>query len=69
MDTNLTADRAALVDREYHWRDILTDPPPGGAKAQLINKAAGVAQYGSYNPRDTWYTHWAPLPTFKKDEA
>lgn len=66
--TKLTSDRAALVDAEYHWREIATDPPPCGVKIQLINKQAGIAQYGTYTRHNDWYTHWAPLPTFPRGQ-
>lgn len=65
MTTRLSNDKAAVVDSAYHWREIATDPPASGAKVQLIRREAGVAQYGTYLASNTWYTHWAPLPTFK----
>ena len=52
------------ADTAYHWRDIASDPPPQGVKLQLIHARYGVAAYGIYNHADYW-THWAPLPTFK----
>ena len=52
------------ADTAYHWRDIACDPPPQGVKLQLIHQRYGVAAYGIYNRNDYW-THWAPLPTFK----
>jgi hypothetical protein len=64
LTTKLTSDNAAVVDSEYYWREISSDPPPTGAKVQLINRRAGVAQYGTYSHKDDWYTHWAPLPVF-----
>jgi hypothetical protein len=67
MTTKLSGDRAAVVDPAYYWREIATDPPPGGAKVQLIRKQAGVAQYGTFGAEAArWYTHWAPLPVFRK---
>ena len=53
-------------DTAYHWRDIASDPPPQGVKLQLINERYGVAAYGTWKPASDW-THWAPLPTFKKE--
>ena len=57
---------ATAADTAYHWRDIATDPPPQGVKLQLINSHYGVATYGRWDRGGDW-THWAPLPTFKKD--
>lgn len=61
MKTN--ADQTVLIDAGYHWRPITKDTPRG-VKMQLINKAAGVALYGTLGPGDPWFTHWAPAPTF-----
>jgi hypothetical protein len=60
-----TNDKAAVVDTGVHWLPIDKDTPRG-TKLQLINRRYGVAQYGMLTTGDTWYTHWAPLPTFKK---
>lgn len=58
-------DRTTVIDPSYHWQPISTAPL--GKKVQLINKAAGVAVYGSVNPlNEQFFTHWAPLPTFVK---
>ena len=54
------------ADTAYHWRDIASDPPPQGVKLQLINERYGVAVYGTWKPASDW-THWAPLPTCKKE--
>lgn len=56
--------KAAVVDELYHWR-LIDQHTPRGQKLQLINKRYGVAQYGTLSTDDRWYTHWAPLPTFK----
>ena len=61
-DTN---NRAATVDTSYHWLPVGPDTPRG-TKMQLINRRFGVAVYGHYVQGST-HTHWAPLPTFKKD--
>lgn len=55
---NSTATVAVAVD--YYWLPIDTDTPKG-VKLQLLGKG-GVAIYGTWNGRDTFYTHWAPLP-------
>jgi hypothetical protein len=62
----LTHDRAAAVDTGTHWLDAKALPPPQGPKMLMIDKALGVAVLGSWRANDGW-THWAPLPTFKKD--
>lgn len=56
----------AAVDNNYFWLPIETCPK--GVKVQLIARKTGVAQYGKLDKDDTYYTHWAPLPKFKKDE-
>jgi hypothetical protein len=56
--------KSAAVDHTYHWIPVGPDTPRG-VKLQLINQAAGVATYGNYTGKEHW-THWAPLPTFKK---
>jgi hypothetical protein len=61
----LTHDRAAVVDSGNHWRDAKEFPPPLSAKMLLIAKSRGVAVLGDWRDADGW-THWAPLPTFKK---
>lgn len=60
-----TNDKAAAVDTSYPWLPIDKDTPRG-TKLQLIRKPAGVAQYGKLGSNDDWFTHWAPLPTFKE---
>jgi hypothetical protein len=60
-----TSDRAATVDTSYHWLPVGPDTPRG-TKVQLIDRKFGVAVYGAYQPGSQW-THWAPLPTFRKD--
>jgi hypothetical protein len=61
----LTYDGAAAVDTGNHWRDAKEFPPPLSAKMLLIDRRLGVAVLGSWRVSDGW-THWAPLPTFKK---
>lgn len=61
----LNGEKTVAIDREYHWREIDKDTPRG-VKLQLINKSAGVAHYSQYMG-DDYFTHWAPLPTFRKN--
>lgn len=35
----------------------------------LINKSAGVAQIGVLHGDGPFYTHWAPLPTWRRRAA
>lgn len=64
MTTKPTHDKQATVNTDWHWLDVHTYPPPLGSKLLLINRAAGVALLGQYTA-DAWWTHWAPLPTFR----
>ena len=66
MSIKTTNDHAATVDSLYHWRPIDKDTPRG-TKLQLINQRSGVATYGQLFGSDSFWTHWAPCPTFKKD--
>jgi len=64
MTSQLDSTGTAAVDHNYFWQPIATCPR--GAKVQLLGKG-GVALYGQYHGKDTFYTHWAPLPKLKKD--
>ena len=56
--------RVALIDKGYHW-NLIDGNSPHGSKMQLVNRRYGVAIYGSISSREQFFTHWAPLPTFK----
>lgn len=59
--------RTAIVDDEYHWRDMNT--VPFGKKVQLLN-LGGVAVYGSVTLKSVGdWLGWAPLPTRNKDDG
>lgn len=60
----LSTDRSTAVDRSYKWLPI-DSHTPRGVKLQLINRRAGVAQYGRLTTDEFFWTHWAPLPTFQ----
>lgn len=61
MTVQMSSDRAAAVDREYHWRPMSTCPL--GTKVQMLGRG-GVAVYSSYNGKTAgWWIGWAPLPT------
>ena len=57
MTIKTTTDKAAAVDTAFHWLDAKDFPPPLSKKILCTNKHHGVASL----------SHWAPLPTFKKD--
>lgn len=61
----LNSERTVAIDKGYHWREIDAHAPRG-VKLQLINRAAGVAVYGSIGTDPGFWTHWAPVPTFDK---
>lgn len=48
------------VATDYFWQPIDADTPKG-VKLQLLGKG-GVAVYGTWNGKDPFYTHWAPVP-------
>lgn len=64
--TNST-DGAATVDRGIFWIPIDNNAPIG-TKVQLINQRDGVAVYGHIRANDCPWTHWAPLPVFKRGD-
>jgi hypothetical protein len=68
MTTRTTSDKLALVDVQHHWKPIdPKNPPPLGSKLLLIDKRLGVAVISNYAKGGSW-THYAGLPTFKRDE-
>jgi hypothetical protein len=64
MTVNLDSTGAAATDKSYHWLPIETCPL--GVKVQLKGKG-GVAVYGTYSSKDSFWVGWAPLPTEKKE--
>jgi hypothetical protein len=64
MQNTLNSEKTVAIDKAYHWIKIDKDTPRN-VKIQLINKSYGVAIYGTYRFGD-YFTHWAPLPTFRK---
>lgn len=67
MTYKINADRTAAVTNDVKWKRI-DEHTPRGVKLQLIAKPYGVAQYGIHTP-NKFFTHWAPAPTFDKDET
>lgn len=66
MTHKISSDGVAVVAPEFHWLPIDGDTPRGKS-VLLINKASGVLQKGQYTSSETFFTHWAAYPTFKKD--
>jgi hypothetical protein len=60
MTHTLNSDKSVAVAVDYYWLPIDNDTPHG-AKLQLLGKG-GVAIYGTYDGKATFFTHWAPLP-------
>ena len=60
-----TADGAAIVTPDIHWKpiDALT---PIGARMLLIEKSQGVAYVRAHFSNDG-FRHWLTLPTFARD--
>ena len=65
--TTLNTEKTVAIDKDYHWRKI-DRFTPRGVKLQLINENAGVASYGVLETDPWFWTHFCPVPTFKKDE-
>lgn len=59
-------DNSVAVDHDYYWLPIDKDTPRG-VKLQLLN-TGGVAVYGHYDGKDTFWQAWAPLPKKRKKE-
>jgi len=53
-----TAGTVAVSATQY-WEDM--DTCPRGVKVQLLGKG-GVATYGLWDGKNTFWTHWAPVP-------
>ena len=68
MSIKQTTDRAATVDTGYHYLDAEKHPPPLGSRLICISRRAGVAILSNWM-ENCGFTHWAPLPTFEKDES
>jgi len=68
MNNDVDSTATTAVDKGYHWKRITKDTPRG-QKYQLINRAAGVAIYSILRENDTFFTHYAKLPTFEDDDV
>ncbi len=65
MTYTLNSSSTVAVAVDYYWQPIDTNTPRG-VKLQLLGKG-GVAVYGTWNGKDTFYTHWAPVPKRRTD--
>lgn len=66
MTYKITSDGAAAVTSDVHWIPI-DSSTPRGVKLLLVSDVYGVAHITIYTPTEKHYTHWHPLPTFKKE--
>ena len=66
MNHKLNTDKTALVATDHYWISIDADTPLG-VKMLLINQKSGVAWLGYWSSGDSFWTHYSPLPMFKKD--
>lgn len=57
--------KKAVVSSATQYRAIDRDTPRG-VKMILINRSAGVAVMSALGSDASFFTHWAPLPTFEK---
>lgn len=60
MTHTINSASTVAVATDYFWQPIDTNTPRG-VKLQLLGKG-GVAVYGTWNGKDPFYTHWAPVP-------
>jgi hypothetical protein len=48
------------VDLDYYWIPIDSQTPMN-VKLQLLSNG-GLPSHGHLTPKETFYTHWTPLP-------
>lgn len=66
MHYKLNSDNSVAVAQDYFWKAIDCDTPVN-VKIQLLG-LSGVAVYGTYDGKDKFFTHWAPLPKRNENE-
>lgn len=64
MNHKVNAEGSVAVATNYFWNEDMSECPRG-VKVQLLGKG-GVANYGRYDGKDTFWTHWAPVPKKRK---
>ena len=67
MTHTINSTSTVAVATDYYWQPIDTNTPRG-VKVQLLGKG-GVAVYGTWNGKDPFYTHWAPVPKRRPSDA
>lgn len=67
MTHTINSASTVAVAVDYFWQPIDTNTPRG-VKLQLLGKG-GVAVYGTWNGKDPFYTHWAPVPKRRPSDA
>ena len=67
MTHTINSANTVAVATDYFWQPIDTNTPRG-VKLQLLGKG-GVAVYGTWNGKDPFYTHWAPVPKRRSVDA
>ena len=67
MTHTINSASTVAVATDYFWLPINTNTPRG-VKLQLLGKG-GVAVYGTWNGKDPFYTHWAPVPKRRSVDA
>ena len=67
MTHTINSSSTVAVAVDYYWQPIDTNTPRG-VKLQLLGKG-GVAVYGTWNGKDPFYTHWAPVPKRRPSDA
>lgn len=61
--------RGVAVDKNYFWIP-LDDSTPRGTKIQLFSRyKSGLPQYGQWDGKYDFFTHWAPIPSLAPDEV
>ena len=60
MNHTINRQHQVAVATDYYWIPI-DSQTPRGVKLQLLT-VGGVAIYGHWDGRSTFYTHWAPMP-------
>ena len=59
MTHTINTAKTAAVSTEQFWEPI--ESCPRAVKVQLLGQG-GVAVYGMWDGKATFWTHWAPLP-------
>ena len=60
MTHTLNSDKTVAVAVDTYWIPVNSNTPRG-VKLQLLGKG-GVAAYGHYDGKNTFWTDWAPVP-------